>query len=64
MLQADLCSAISRRFSPDMKLRWLPTVAGKAIVGGAIPFSGFGTRREALEAAQNYLDQQLKQEGQ
>ena len=44
-------SAVSRRFSPDRKLRWMPTVAGKIIVGGAVPFSGFATRREAMKAA-------------
>jgi hypothetical protein len=44
-------SAASRRFSPDMKLRWLPVIDGKVVVGRAIPFSGFATKAEAINAA-------------
>jgi hypothetical protein len=50
-LEVKRFSAVSRRFSPDMELRWLPTVNGKVIVGGAIPFSGFDTRAQAVAAA-------------
>lgn len=50
------CSAESRRFSPDMEKRWLPTVDGKVIVGGEIPFSGFNLRRDAVVAAKRFCD--------
>ena len=46
------CSAASRRFSPDMELRWMPTIDGNVIAGGRIPFSGFETRSEAVAAAE------------
>jgi hypothetical protein len=48
------CSALPRRFSPDMKLRWMPTVDGNVIAGGTLPFSGFDTRREAVAAARRH----------
>ena len=48
------CSAVSRRFSPDMQLRWMPTVDGQIIASGTLPFSGFDTRAEAIKAAQEY----------
>jgi hypothetical protein len=53
MTEPTKYEAIPRRFSPDMKLRWLPVVDGKIIVGGKFPFSGFNTRKEAVEAAQS-----------
>lgn len=48
------CSAVSRRFSPDMKLRWMPTVDGNIVAAPPLPFSGFDTRAEAVEAAVSY----------
>ncbi|WP_315833945.1 hypothetical protein [Bradyrhizobium prioriisuperbiae] len=45
------CSATPRRFSPDMKKRWLPTIDGKVVTDSRFPFSGFATRSEAIEAA-------------
>jgi hypothetical protein len=50
------CSAVSRRFSPDMRLRWMPTVGGKIVASGSLPFSGFDTKTEAVEAAQRYKE--------
>lgn len=44
-------AAVSRRFSPDMKLRWMPVIDGVVIVGGQMPFSGFATKAEAINAA-------------
>lgn len=50
----DRCSAVARRHSPDMKKRWMPTVNGKIVSGGALPFGGFKTRREAVAAAKQF----------
>lgn len=50
------CSAVSRRFSPDMNLRWMPTIAGKIMTGGDLPFGGFGTRADAIAAAKRFRD--------
>lgn len=49
-------SAVSRRFSPDMRLRWMPTIDGQIIAGGTLPFSGFGTRAEAIAAAARFIN--------
>ena len=52
-----LASALSHRFSPDMKRRWMPTIDGKIIsAGGVVPFSGFATRREALAVAKQVIE--------
>ena len=50
------CSAVSRRFSPDMKLRWMPTVDGEVVARAPLPFSGFDTRPEAVAAARQYKE--------
>lgn len=51
----DDCSAIPRRFSPDMKRRWMPTIYDRVLKpDDAIPFSGFATRREAIAAARQH----------
>jgi hypothetical protein len=44
-------SAEKRRMSPDMKIRWFPTVNGKVVGGLAMPLTGFTRRVEAIEAA-------------
>jgi hypothetical protein len=49
------CSAVKRRFSPDMKLRWMPTIDGTVIADPPLPFSGFDTCAEAAKAAWEYL---------
>ena len=54
-MTALACGAVSRRFSPDMELSWLPTIDGKVIASGSIPFSGFNTRTKALAAAKKHI---------
>ncbi|WFU44506.1 hypothetical protein QA640_19905 [Bradyrhizobium sp. CB82] len=44
-------SAAKRRMSPDMNLQWFPEIDGKIVGGLAIPFCGFTTRADAIEAA-------------
>jgi hypothetical protein len=50
----DRCSAVARLLSPDKKKRWMPTINGKIVAGGNLPFGGFGTRREAIAAAKRF----------
>jgi hypothetical protein len=50
----DRCSAVVRRLSPDRKKRWMPTINGKIVAGGRLPFGGFATRREAIAAAKDF----------
>lgn len=47
----DRCSAVARLLSPDKKKRWMPTINGKIVSGGDLPFGGFATRRDAVAAA-------------
>jgi hypothetical protein len=51
-------STTSRRISPDMNLRWWPVIDGKVIVGGAVPFSGFATKAEAVSASKQLTSSQ------
>lgn len=40
--------------SPHGGVGWLPIIDGHVLVGGAIPFTGYGTLEEALEATKKF----------
>lgn len=52
------CSAETHRFSPDMKIRWLPTIGAEVVGGGDIPITGYRRRAEAVAAARVHQSEQ------